>query len=68
MVFLILWISLLALMPERAFYDPGSLWHVVVGEIILTQGMPQSDPFSYTCAGQRWVPQQWGAEVLMALL
>ncbi|MCS7021801.1 MAG: hypothetical protein NZU63_08250 [Gemmataceae bacterium] len=67
-VFLILWISLLALMPERAFYDPGSLWHVVVGEIILTQGMPQSDPFSYTCAGQRWVPQQWGAEVLMALL
>jgi hypothetical protein len=67
-VFLALWIVLLALLPERAFYDPGSLWHIVVGEIILTQGMPQSDPFSFTCAGQRWVPQQWGAEVLMALL
>ena len=67
-VFLALWTVLSALLRERAFYDPGALWHVVVGEIILTQGMPQSDPFSFTCAGQRWVPQQWGAEVLMALL
>jgi len=67
-VFLAVWIALMVLLRERAFYDPGSLWHIVVGEIILTQEMPQSDPFSFTCAGQRWVPQQWGAEVLMALL
>lgn len=67
-VFIAIWLALSALLRERAFYDPGSLWHVVVGELILTQGMPQTDPFSYTFAGQRWVPQQWGAEVLMALL
>jgi len=29
--------------------------------------MPQTDPFSYTFEGRHWVPQQWGAEVLMAL-
>ncbi len=65
--FLALWLILLLAFRERGFYDPGSLWHVKVGEIILTEGIPQTDPFSYTFATQRWVPQQWGAEVLMAL-
>lgn len=65
--FLCVWLILLLAFRERGFYDPGSLWHVKVGEIILDTGMPQTDPFSYTFEGQRWVPQQWGAEVLMAL-
>src|SRR5262249_54163033 len=43
-----------------------SLWHIKVGGIILNEGMPQTDPFSYTFEGHKWVPQQWGAEVLMA--
>jgi hypothetical protein len=65
--FLCVWLVLLLAFRERGFYDPGSLWHVKVGEIILKDGMPQTDPFSYTFEGQRWMPQQWGAEVLMAL-
>ncbi len=66
--FLLAWVVLLLAFRERGFYDPGSLWHVKVGEIILEQGMPRTDPFSYTFAGQPWVPQQWGAELLMALI
>jgi hypothetical protein len=65
--FLATWLVLLLAFRERGFYDPGSLWHIKVGEIILNQGMPHTDPFSYTFEGQTWVPQQWGAEVLMAL-
>lgn len=65
--FIIIWLVLLLAFRERGFYDPGSLWHIKVGEIILNQGMPHTDPFSYTFAGRTWVPQQWGAEVLMAL-
>src|SRR5262245_20356657 len=65
--FLCVWLVLLLAFRERGFYDPGSLWHVKVGEIILTTGMPETDPFSYTFEGRRWVPQQWGAEVLMAV-
>ncbi len=65
--FLAIWLVLLLVFRERGFYDPGSLWHIKVGEIILNQGMPHTDPFSYTFQGQVWVPQQWGAEVLMAL-
>jgi hypothetical protein len=64
--FLLVWLIVLLAFRERGFYDPGSLWHVKVGEIILGEGMPQTDPFSYTFEGHKWVPQQWGAEVLMA--
>ncbi len=65
--FLLTWIGLTVAFRDRGFYDPGSLWHVKVGEIILDRGMPQTDPFSYTFEGQKWVPQQWGGEILMAL-
>jgi hypothetical protein len=65
--FLLTWFGLAVAFRDRGFYDPGALWHVKVGEIILDRGIPQTDPFSYTLAGNRWVPQQWGAEVLMAL-
>ncbi len=65
--FLLVWLGLMVAFRDRGFYDPGALWHVKVGEIILDRGMPQTDPFSYTFEGRRWVPQQWGAEVLMAL-
>lgn len=53
---------------ERGFYDPGSLWHIKVGELTLKHGIPQTDPFSFTFEGKPWVPQQWGAEVLMAIV
>ncbi|HEV3436598.1 MAG TPA: hypothetical protein VG122_04525 [Gemmata sp.] len=65
--FLLTWLVLMLAFRERGFYDPGSLWHIKVGEIILNEGMPHTDPFSYTFEGRGWVPQQWGAEVLMAL-
>lgn len=65
--FLLVWISILVLFRERGFYDPGSLWHIQVGDLILDRGFMHTDPFTYTHEGQTWIPQQWGAEVLMAL-
>ena len=65
--FLCVWLVLTVAFRERGFYDPGALWHVKVGELILDQGFPHTDPFTYTFAGRAWIPQQWGAEVLMAL-
>jgi hypothetical protein len=65
--FLIVWLVLLLAYRERGFYDPGALWHVRVGELILTTGFPHTDPFTYTHEGKVWIPQQWGGEVLMAL-
>jgi hypothetical protein len=65
--FLLVWSSFLFLFRERGFYDPGSLWHIRVGELILDHGFMWTDPFTYTFAGHTWIPQQWGAEMLMAL-
>jgi len=65
--FLAVLLLLLVAFRERGFYDPGALWHVKVGELVLDHGFPTTDPFTYTFAGRTWIPQQWGAEVLMAL-
>src|ERR1051326_4913680 len=65
--FLLMWLGLLVAFRDRGFYDPGALWHIKVGEIILDRGIPQTDPFRYTQEGERWMDQQWGPEVLMAL-
>ncbi len=65
--FLLVWLGLQAHFRERAFNDPGALWHVKVGERILDAGFMREDPFTYTFAGHVWVPQQWGGEVAMAL-
>src|SRR5262245_8979608 len=46
--FLLTWLGLMVAFRDRGFYDPGALWHIKVGEIILDRGMPQTDPFSYT--------------------
>lgn len=65
--FLAIWLLLQTTFRERGFYDPGSLWHPVVGERILDGGLMTTDPFTYTFEGRTWIPQQWGMEVLMAL-
>jgi hypothetical protein len=65
--FLLCWLGLMWTFQSRAFNDPGALWHIKVGELILDHGFMTTDPFTYTFAGRTWIPQQWGGEVLMAL-
>jgi hypothetical protein len=65
--FLLVWLGLAIVFRTRAFNDPGALWHVKVGERILENGFMYTDPFTYPFAGQTWIPQQWGGEIVMAL-
>jgi hypothetical protein len=66
--FVICWLATLWVFQSRAFVDPGALWHVKVGEIILDTGyFPRTDPFTFPFEGKAWFPQHWGGEVLMAL-
>ena len=66
-LFLAVWLVLLAGGRSRFLRDPGTFWHTVVGERILTSGeFIDRDPFSYTFAGTPWVPYQWLGEVGMA--
>jgi hypothetical protein len=57
-----------------AAFSPGLLndgdtyWHIRAGEWMLAHGaVLRSDVFSYTALGDAWQPQEWLAEILMAL-
>lgn len=68
-IFLSLWLGLMVLGRSQLFRDPGTLWHVVVGQRILSSGhFVTTDPFSYTHAGRPWIARQWLAECAMALV
>ena len=67
-LFLILWLTLLAVGRTQMFGDPGTYWHVRVGQTILTDGQFfRHDPYTFTFHGKHWIPQQWAGECAMAL-
>ena len=44
-------------------------YHIRAGEAILsTHGAPTVDAFTFSIAGRAWLDQQWGAQVLLALV
>jgi hypothetical protein len=69
LVFMAIWVLLLAFGRQGLFKDPGTFWHLAIGQrILVTQQAPTGDSFSFTCAGHAWTDGQWLAECLMALI
>ena len=67
--FLAIWLALMILPRNHFFGDPGSLWHIVLGERMLSSGaLIRSDPFSFTQGGKPWVSQYWLVECFLAAL
>jgi hypothetical protein len=66
-LFVVFWTFLIAGGRMNFFRDPGTFWHTVVGEKILAEGFIRHDPFTFTFAGDPWIPYQWLGEVVMAL-
>jgi len=68
-LFLFFWLLAMGLLRSSAFEDPGSLWHIRVGDWIWDHGrIMQTDPFTFTFTGHPWRPQQWAGECLISLL
>jgi hypothetical protein len=68
LLFLALWLVLLAGGQSRFFHDPGTFWHTIVGrQILYSRGFFDTDQYTFTFAGQTWIPQQWLGECVMAL-
>jgi len=66
--FLVIWLALLYFGREQLFRDPGTLWHTVVGERMLSaRAYIDHDPFSFTFGSKPWIAQQWLGECAMAL-
>lgn len=47
------------------FVDPDFGWHVRMGKLILTSGIPATDPFSYTMPSYPFVDHEWLLNVLL---
>lgn len=43
-------------------------WHLRIGQVILQQGFPKTDPFSYTMPSYPYVDHEWLTNVLIAKL
>ncbi len=45
--------------------DPDLWWHLRTGELIVNDGIPSGDVFSFTLPGKEWLTHEWGSQVLM---
>ncbi len=68
-LFLGVWLALMVLGRTQLFRDPGTFWHTVMGRRMLSsRHLVYADPFSFTFAGRPWVPFEWLAECVMAVI
>jgi hypothetical protein len=67
--FAAIFLWLMAVGPKQLFRDPGTLWHISVGDYMLRTGeVIRTDPFSAGFFGQPWVPVGWLSECIFALV
>ncbi len=53
---------------QQLFRDSDAGWHIRLGERLLAgSGLPVTDPFSFSRAGEPWFAWEWGADVLMGI-
>jgi len=48
--------------------DPDFGWHLRMGQLIITSGIPKTDPFSYTMSSFPFVDHEWLTNVIIARL
>ncbi|MGN5478969.1 hypothetical protein ACTMU2_24320 [Cupriavidus basilensis] len=60
--------SILSFIGVRLLNDADTLWHIAAGNWILShQAVPTTDPFSFAFHGEKWIPHEWMAEVILAI-
>lgn len=47
--------------------DNSFLWHLRTGRLMLEQGIPHTDPYSFSAPGIAWIAQSWLAEAAYGL-
>ncbi len=62
-------IFLLALfaLAVRETLDPDMWWHLRTGQVILSDGIPNQDIFSFTVPENEWITHEWLSEIVMWL-
>src|SRR5258706_6530625 len=56
-------------LPQKLVADGDTQWHIAAGRWILAHhAIPFHDPFSFTFPGKEWIPFEWGAELVLAIV
>lgn len=66
--FSLLSISLLFFIRSVILLDPDFGWHIRMGELIQSSGIPSHDPFSYTMPSFPFVDHEWLTNVVLSIL
>lgn len=48
----------------RTTMDPDLFWHIRTGDVIVHDGIPGEDVFSFTVPGAEWITHEWLSQVL----
>lgn len=64
-LFSLLFLLALFTIAVRETADPDLWWHLRTGEWVWEQGIPKTDPFSYTKLGTPWVAHEWLSDAIM---
>ena len=53
----------------KLFLDDDVFWHLATGRFIVQNGyIPSTDVFGFITAGTKWIPFEWGWDVLTYLI
>jgi hypothetical protein len=66
-LFVLLFLAAIFAMSVRPTLDPDMWWHLETGQVILENGIPRHDIFSYTVPDHEWITHEWLSEVIMWL-
>ena len=67
-LFEVLFVLALFTMAVRETLDSDMWWHLRTGELILQDGIPRQDTFSFTVPDNQWITHEWLSEVFMWLI
>ena len=64
------WLILILFLTIRGivFLDPDFGWRLTTGDLILHEGIPTTDPFTYTMPSYQWINHAWLTDVLISYL
>ena len=65
LLFVALWLILYVGGRSRFLQDPGTFWHTEFGHRIANEGPFDTDPYTFTFAGQTYILYQWLGEVVI---
>lgn len=54
-----------ALNLAKGLVDPDGFWHLATGRLIAAEGVPRTDPFTFTWGGRPWTAHEWLGALLM---